>query len=181
MGPNGSGKTTLGKLVMGILKPDSGEIFLDGKNLSELSLGQIGNRIGYLFQNPGLQIFTLNVEEELSFALRLKGYDEKRIKSRVGKMLELFRLSHLVGEVPFNLSYGERQRLALASILINNPRYLILDEPTVGLDNTGREILAEVLLEHVKSTTGMTVISHDEDFIKKTATRILRLEEGRIL
>ncbi|MFZ5969088.1 MAG: energy-coupling factor ABC transporter ATP-binding protein [Bacillota bacterium] len=134
IGDNGSGKTTLGKIMAGILKPSSGNTFIFDKNSREMTLGEIGTRIGYLFQNPEKQLFAASVEAEIGFALELKGYTKEQIKSIVDHMLDLFQLKDVRHSFPFYLSQGEKQRLALAAILADSPRYLILDEPTTGLD-----------------------------------------------
>jgi len=180
-GPNGSGKTTLGKLMTGILKPENGSVFLKGKDLLKITPGQAGRKIGYPFQNPDLQIFTLSVKEELSFAHRFLGDPSENIEPEVGRMLELFHLSDLMDQVPFNLSRGERQRLALASVMMNKPDYLILDEPTTGLDSIRKNILLDILGNQLKNGTGMSIISHDHDFTRNLAHRIIEIDDGRLI
>ena len=180
-GPNGSGKTTLGKLMTGILKPEKGTVFLEGKDLSGLTHGMTGKKIGYLFQNPDLQIFTLRVSEELSFTHKFLGNSSEDIEPEVCRMLELFHLSDLKDQIPFNLSRGERQRLALASVMMNKPEYLILDEPTTGLDNIRKNILIDILKSQIKNGTGMSIISHDHDFIKSLANRVIKIDDGKLI
>ena len=125
MGPNGSGKTTLGKLLVGILKPSAGQILLEGSDLAELSLAEIGAKVGYIFQNPEKQIFTPSVEEEIAFGLRFRGYDEAETRRRVNDMLAYFELTHCAGQFPYNLSQGEKQRY-IAAVLALEPRFIIL-------------------------------------------------------
>ncbi len=180
-GPNGSGKTTLGKLMIGIIEPLNGSVLLEGKNLKNITPGQTGQKIGYLFQNPDLQLFTLNVRDELSFAGRFMGRSDGSIESEVDEMLRIFQLSRLQDRIPFNLSRGERQRLALACLIINSPGYLILDEPTTGLDSTGEKMLLDLLRSQIKNGTGLCVISHDNDFIKALGCRIIRIDKGKIV
>ena len=180
-GPNGSGKTTLGKLMTGILIPQKGSVFLDGRDLSMLTPGQTGRKIGYLFQNPDLQIFTLSVKEELLFTHRFLGDPGKDIEPEADRMLELFHLSDLKDHVPFNLSRGERQRLALAAVMMNGPGYLILDEPTTGLDNVRKKILLDILRKQLENGTGMSIISHDYDFIGELSDRIIEIDEGKLI
>lgn len=180
-GSNGSGKTTLGKLIMGILKPHKGKISILSKDASKMTLGQKGQRVGYLFQNPNSQLFATTVYEELSLILEIKGYDKKTIDEKVNEMLETFQLNHLRDSFPFILSGGEKQRLALASVLMNQPEYLILDEPTTSLDIKRKETFSGFIQQLKQQNIGMLVISHDESFIGEHADRVLQLERGRIL
>ena len=180
-GPNGSGKTTLGKLMVGILKPGSGEIYLFGENIANMSLGQIGGKIGYLFQNPEKQFFSNTVEDEIKFILDVKGLDKKYIEEKVESLLDLFQLEHIRTSFPLKLSQGEKQRLAIAAILANEPKYLILDEPAKGLDMERRNILIQVLEDLRNIGIGMIVITHDYTFIDQISDRILTIYGGEIV
>ncbi len=180
MGPNGCGKTTLGKLMIGILKPVSGSVFIDQKDTVSMSLGEVGTKIGYLFQNPEFQIFATTVLEELSFVLRLKDVDEDRINSEVDRILDLLNLRDKRESITFNLSYGEKQRLAIAGILLNRPDYLILDEPTTGLDIVRKEILIEILNGLLDEGIGISVITHDRKFVENFSGRLLSIREGEV-
>lgn len=134
IGENGCGKTTLTKLLLGILKKDTGEIKVDGKNIEKYKLHEIGAKIGYVFQNPSYQIFAPTVEEELSFAMRYKDLDEDIIQEKVQATIKQFSLEDAKTATTYNLSQGEKRRLAIGCMLLNNPEFIILDEPTVGLD-----------------------------------------------
>jgi energy-coupling factor transport system ATP-binding protein len=180
-GPNGSGKTTLGKLMIGIIEPPKGSVLLEGKCIKNFTPGYIGQKIGYLFQNPDLQLFTLNVRDELSFSDRFMGHRNDSIESEVDEILRIFQLSMLQERIPFNLSRGERQRLALACLIINRPGFLILDEPTTGLDSTGKKILIDILRSQIKNGTGICIISHDNCFIKAFDCRVIRIDKGKIV
>ncbi|MCT4564677.1 MAG: energy-coupling factor ABC transporter ATP-binding protein [Maledivibacter sp.] len=180
-GHNGGGKTTLGKLLAGILKPMDGDVFICGNNTRKLNLGQIGNKIGYLFQNPSRQLFTSTVTEELLFVDKLKGRDIHQSYDKMEKLLDFFDLSPKRHDVTFNLSYGEKQRLALAAILMNKPKFLILDEPTTGLDKIRKEKLSKYLMELIGDGVGMIIISHDFDFVKSHATRRIEMARGEII
>jgi len=178
MGLNGSGKTTLGKLLIGMVRPTRGRVFIEEKEITSLSLGEIGSTIGYLFQNPEFQIFATNVFDELSFVLKLKDINEDQINQDVKEVLNLLHLSDKKDSVTFNLSYGEKQRLAMAGILLNRPKYLLLDEPTTGLDIVRKEVLLSILKQLLDRGIGMSVISHDEKFIRNFTGRLLKMKDG---
>lgn len=168
--------------MCGIFKPDSGSILIDGKETKDMSLGQIGKKIGYLFQNPQNQIFSTTVYEELTFALEFKSVDKEEVEYKANKMLELFYIKHVKDSLPYKLSQGEKKRLALAAMLINNPEFLILDEPTTGLDVKRINILSDVLDNLKKEKEiGMVIISHDKDFIDYHADRIIKMSKGDII
>jgi ABC-type cobalt transport system, ATPase component len=181
VGPNGSGKTTLGKLITGIFKPWSGRVTIGGIDTKYMRLSEIGNRIGYLYQNPERQIFTSSVREEISFALKLKGYPDDYIRHRVDEAIRLFNLEQLESSLPFKLSRGEKQRLVLASIFVNHPGFLVLDEPTTGLDIERKDVLSRIIDKLLKEGIGMAVISHDGQFIKRHAVRVIELSGGEIV
>jgi energy-coupling factor transport system ATP-binding protein len=180
-GPNGSGKTTLGKLMTGILKPQEGYVYISGKNSADMKLGEIGQRIGYLFQNPGLQIFAPTVREEITFALELKGYSKDVIDKEANRFMKDFDLLHLKDAFPFKLSRGEKQRLAIAAVLVNRPGFLVLDEPTTGLDIKRRRALSDMLINLKEKGIGMAVISHDRDFIRRLADRVIKMDGGEVV
>ncbi|MFW0859828.1 MAG: energy-coupling factor ABC transporter ATP-binding protein [Dehalococcoidia bacterium] len=180
-GPNGGGKTTLAKLAAGILKPSSGKVLICGKDSAKMTLGEIGKKIGYLFQNPQQQLFALTVAEDIAFSLELNGHDKGEIARKVKNMLELFQLTHLQDSSPFNLSHGEKGRLALAGIFINHLDYFILDEPTTGLDVERKNILSDIVKRFSGHGIGMLVISHDEGFVAQHAKRTIEMVEGEIV
>ena len=179
-GSNGSGKTTLTKLIMGTLKIQSGEINIMGNNLRDLSLGRTGELIGYVFQYPERQLFAQSVMEELTFPLIFKGMAKEDANFRAQKLIEIFSLEKVKNSYPFFLSYGEKRRLAIASVLMNKPKYLILDEPTASLDAERIESLSSVLDNLKSEKIGILAISHNKDFIKRHGQRVIRLEGGKI-
>lgn len=180
-GPNGSGKTTLGKLMAGIFKPDKGKVLINGRDSKEISLGEIGKMVGYLFQQPERQLFTPTVEKEVGFALEFMGESPEVVSRKVDRMLESFSLSELKDSSTYRLSAGERQRLALAAVLINQPQFLILDEPTTGLDPVRKQRLADILTDLKREDIGLAVISHDQAFIKKNADRVIVMAGGEVI
>lgn len=180
VGDNGAGKTTLGKLLAGILKPCAGSYFLFGENAVALSLACIGRMIGYSFQNPVQQLFTLSVEEEIAFGLKYRGARPEHVSRTIESLLALFEIEHLRHAFPLNLSWGEKKRVVLAACLALAPKYLVLDEPTSGLDDERIGILNGVLGRLRESGMGMLLISHNRDFVAANAQRVLHLGGGRI-
>lgn len=180
-GKNGSGKTTLTKLIMGILSPQSGTISIDSIDNKNLSLGQIGELIGYVFQFPERQLFAMSVMEELTLPLLLKGKNSRSVNKRAEDLIRIFELDKVKDKYPFLLSYGEKRRLAMAAVLMNNPRYLILDEPTASLDQDRIEIISTILADLKKQNIGMLIISHNKDFILKNGDRLINIGEGKII
>lgn len=181
VGPNGCGKTTLGKLMAGILKPSKGNVRVDGMDTRSTELSDLGRHVGYLFQEPERQLFASSVRDELSFVFDLMGQDRTAYTDRVDDMMVRFHLQHLADDFPFQLSRGEKQRLAIATVMINNPAYYIFDEPTTGLDEVRRKELSEILSGLGANGTGMLIISHDRLFVQRHAQRVIRMEGGKVI
>jgi len=180
VGPNGSGKTTLTRLMIGVLQPVKGDIYLAGRPLKDYTLAQVGGLIGYVFQNPDLQLFCSSVADEIAFGLTRSGHDPQIIREKVDYYLDYFELSKYRGAFPLHLSQGEKQRLAIAAVLAHEPDYLILDEPTIGLDVYRKRLLADHLRKAAASGRGMLLVSHDLAFVDKLADRVITIENGRI-
>jgi energy-coupling factor transport system ATP-binding protein len=180
-GPNGSGKTTFSKLITGILKPSTGSITVGGQTLASLTLSQIGRKIGYVFQNPGKQLFCETVEEEISFGLQNLGMPPDQVSRKAGEIMEYFELTRYSRSFPLSLSEGEKRRLAIAAVLALEPDMLVLDEPTTGLDPHRKKLLGDYLERIAASDRGVVIISHDHRFIGRHATRMLKLEGGQFL
>lgn len=180
IGPNGCGKTTLTKLMMGILPSTSGDISLEARPLNKYSLAEIGRRIGYVFQNPDQQLFCATVRDEIGFGLTHLGWKPEAVKEKVDFYLDYFELTAYQGVFPLYLSHGEKQRLVIAAVLASEPGFLILDEPTIGLDTYRKKRLEEHLQKVARLGRGMMVVSHDTSFVKRLAERIVSLENGQI-
>jgi len=180
-GNNGSGKTTLGKLIAGLLRPLRGSVLLGNEDIAGWPLGKIGGRVGYLFQEPSRQIFAPTVLEEITFPLVLKGMDEGEAVELARSMLARFEMGPLEKAVTFTLSRGEKQRLAIVAMLVTNPGFLVLDEPTTGLDARRKGILGAILRQLLEQDMGILLISHDEKFVNEYASRLLWMAEGRVL
>lgn len=180
IGSNGAGKSTISRLSNGLLKPDSGTVYLDGTPTTAIRTSQIARKVGFLFQNPDRQICQNTVREELAFGLRLMGLTEQEIKERTEDALEQFSLG---GDwFPFSRSRGERQRIALASVLVCRPQLVILDEPTTGLDYKECTAIMDYLTR-LNREEGLTVlmVSHDMELVSQHAQRVLVLTGGHLI
>ncbi len=181
IGKNGSGKTTLMKCLVGLLKPDSGKILFRGEDISGFTARERAKRIGLVLQNPDTQLFSLSVSEEIEFGLKNIGLPPDEIAKRRDEVLELVGLKQYKGIHPFQLSFGDRKKLAVASIVAMNPEVLILDEPTTGQDYRGRYEICD--LAKILNERGITVlmVTHDMDLVAKYAERVLVMSDGRVI
>jgi energy-coupling factor transport system ATP-binding protein len=134
IGQNGSGKTTIVKHFNGLLKPTSGDVLVDGISVKAQSAGKLAQRVGYVYQNPSLQLFSRSVRTEIAFGLKLLKKPEEEINKTVEDVLRLVGLWEKADEYPFLLTMGEKQRVAIAAVLALGPEVLIVDEPTTGQD-----------------------------------------------
>lgn len=180
IGDNGTGKTTLIKLIMGIIPLQSGEILLDGIEIQKLKLFEVGRKIGFLFQNPSHQIFAPTIMEELLFTHKYLGEDDVSANLKAKDLIEKFSLGSALETPTYFLSQGEKQRLAIATLLMQDPHFLILDEPTTSLDMARREQLSEIIEMTKKDGIGIILVSHDRTFVDKHADRIIELREGHL-
>jgi len=173
-GKNGCGKTTLTKLLAGILRPSSGSVTIDGLDASRMDMFEIGRRIGYVFQNPNRQLFCDSVRNEVAYGLRNLELDEVQTEEKTDFYLGYFGLARYRDAYPGKLSMGEKQRLALVAVLALGTDYLVLDEPTTGLDALRREELGRLLLELRREfRCGIVFVSHEAGFIARYADREL--------
>ena len=171
-GANGCGKTTLARMIAGMIKPESGCVLIDGQDTKEMSLFAIGQRVGYLFQEPGRQLFCDTVENEIAFGLRNLKKSEEEIRTITEEYLQLMGITHLRKAFPGTLSQGEKQRVVISCILSMGTDYLLLDEPTNGLDMKRRAVLRDTLLMlKNEKNCGIALISHDRAFIDSVCDR----------
>jgi energy-coupling factor transport system ATP-binding protein len=179
LGENGAGKSTLCRLSNGLLKPSSGTVKVCGHDVTRTKTSVIARGVGFLFQNPDRQLCRNTVREEISLGLEYTIADPSTRRRRCEETLELFSLD---GDLdPFSLSRGERQRVALASVLAPMPRLLILDEPTTGLDY--RECMTTMGIVSRLNEEGTTIImvSHDMEVVADFAGRALVLSGGSLI
>jgi len=181
MGSNGAGKTTLVKHFNGLLKPTSGDVYVDGANTRKMSIASLARKVGFVFQNPDHQLFCETAEEEIAFALKNFGFDEKTVESRVTWALNLLGLAQYRQTSPFMLSGGERKRLALASVLAWDPKVVVLDEPTIGQDYEQKEKLRQFIVQLNAQGKTVIVVTHDVEFVADCAPRVVLMAEGEIV
>lgn len=181
IGQNGSGKTTLVKHFNGLLKPSKGDLIVFGTNTKEASTAQLSQNVGYVFQNPMQQMVSTTVERELAFGPKNLGLPPEEIEERVEESLKLMKIEHLRFEHPFLTSRGERQRVAIASILTMKPKVIILDEPTTGQDLKNLEIILKTIDE--LNTLGHTIIivTHNMRVVAEHAERVIVMLNSKIL
>jgi len=180
IGENGSGKTTLGKLLLGLLKPSQGAVLFDGENVAKLSAGRRAARIGYLFQNPDLQLFAPTVLEELTFPYEITNTLTEAKLTELKAALKTFRLEDAAHRFPLTMSVGEKQRLVLAVIMSRKVEFIILDEPTSAIDAEGKIFIAEFIKRFVASGGGALIITHDEELLSALPdSEIIRIKKGR--
>ena len=181
IGQNGSGKTTLAKHLNGLLQAEAGAVRLDGTDLRTLPLEQVAREVGYVFQNPDHQLFAATVAEEVAFGPRNFGLAGDALAARVDETLAAVGLAGERDEDPFLLRKGERQRLAVATVLAMRPRVLILDEPTTGLDYPQVRTMLELLARLRAEGTTIVVITHSPWVVVEYAERALLMRGGRLV
>lgn len=179
VGPNGSGKTTLAKHLNGLLKPTRGRVTVDGLDTREHTVAELSRKVGYVFQNPEHMFFEENVFREVAFGPRNLGLSEEVVEERVRWALRAVNLEGYEERTPYSLSGGEKQRLAIACVLAMKPKYLILDEPTTGLDARSSSSVIDAIKRLHSEGHGILIITHDMDLVLELAERVLLLHEGR--
>lgn len=184
IGHTGSGKSTLVQHLNGLMKPDHGSVIVDGMDVSDKNadLREIRRRVGLVFQYPEHQLFEETVRKDVSFGPRNLGCSEQEIEERVVKACHQVGLSdEKLDMSPFDLSGGNKRRVAIAGVLAMRPRVLVLDEPTAGLDPRGRNELLELIRGlHEEDGNTIVMVSHSMDDISALAQRIIVMNEGRV-
>ena len=177
-GPNGAGKSTLLRHLNGLLQPTAGSVLVNGRNIGGQPAGRVAADVGLLFQQPGDQLFERTVEREVRFGLKrgLPAADQA-----VQQALAAVGLEHLAGRHPAELPASQQRLLALATVLARRPAVLALDEPTVALDGHGLAALDRVVRSTTAEGTAVVLVTHDLDYARSIAHRLVRLEAGRLL
>lgn len=186
IGHTGSGKSTLIQHMNGLLQPHSGSVYLNSKDIwskeNKKSIRQVRFSVGLCFQYPEYQIFEEDVFKEIAYGPKQMGLSEDEIKERVYESLNFVGLDeNILDKSPFDLSGGQKRRVAIASIIAMKPQILILDEPCAGLDPRGRETILSMIKEY-QSSTGNTVVivSHSMEDVAKLCSRVLVMNNGEV-
>lgn len=178
VGENGAGKTTLTRLIMGLEQPDTGTVRVMGEVPTDPA--RVARSVAYVFQHPARQLFARSVLEEITFGARQLGHDPARVASMARANLERVNLTDRAGTHPHDLPPGEQKLIALAAALTQDPEFLILDEPTQGLDREAAHTVAAIVRDHVEGGGGVLAVTHDSSFVLETADRVWHLADGRI-
>jgi energy-coupling factor transporter ATP-binding protein EcfA2 len=181
VGQNGSGKTTLAKHMNGLLRPERGRVFLNGLNTRETTTGDLAAIAGYVFQNPDHQIFSPTVEQEIAFGPRNLGLTGDDLQQRIDQAIKRFGLDDVRERHPTLLGRGIRRRVAIASVYALQPRLMILDEPTGGLDRRHSLELIDLMRGLVDEGRTVILISHDMRLVGEFAERLLIMRDGSIV
>ncbi|HAS8418974.1 TPA: ABC transporter ATP-binding protein [Vibrio vulnificus] len=182
LGKNGSGKSTITKLIMGVIEPDDGAMHLNGQDLSELTIFERSQKVGVVMQNPNHMISHHMIFDEVAFGLRNRGWDEQQVNDKVLEVLELCGLSKYRHWPIEALSYGQKKRVTIASILALEPELLILDEPTAGQDYRNYTSMLS-FIEKLNRELGITVviISHDMHLVLEYTTRSIVIADSQLV
>lgn len=188
IGKNGSGKTTLCNIIRGII-PDfvqgeiTGSISIDNKDINDIERGEMAELVGFVFQNPFSQISGIKktVFEEIAYGLENLGVPREEIRQRVTDVIKLLKIEDLQDQNPNELSGGQSQRVAIASIIVMNPKVLIFDEPTSQLDPLGTEEIFDILKLLKSQNKTIILVEHKIDLIAEYADRVVVMDDGQII
>ena len=181
IGQNGSGKTTLVKQFLNLIKPTSGRVLLEGKNIKEYTTGELASSIGLVLQNPDEQLFTISCQKEVEFGLRNLKLPEADIKTRTDEALGFVGLSEQWDTFPFRLSFGDRRSLTVAAVIAMRPKVVIMDEPTTAQDYLGRHRIAKLAKKLNEAGHTVIMITHDMNLITQYSDRTVVMCNGEVL
>ena len=186
VGHTGSGKSTLVQHLNGLLKPTGGQILVDGEDLNgeKVDRRRIRQKVGLVFQYPEYQLFEETVAKDIAFGPKNQGLSAEEIDQRVRRAMAAVHLDYdkYAERSPFELSGGQMRRVAIAGVLAMEPKVLILDEPTAGLDPRGRDRILGMIQElHAKGGTTVIMVSHSMDDVARLATRLVVMSKGKLV
>lgn len=181
IGQNGAGKTTFVKLLKGLLKPDSGDVVINGINTKKSTVAELAKYIGLVFQNPNDQIFKNKVMDEVIFGPLNIGQTPQKAKENSINALKTVGLYEKIGENPYDLSLSERKLISIASIVAMDTEIIIFDEPTIAQDYYGKEKIKSIIKDLSAKGKLVLAITHDMDFVAETFERTLVFAEGNVL
>lgn len=181
IGQNGAGKTTLAKHFNAIHKATAGKVFVCGRDTANEEPNTLALDVGYVFQNPDNQIFSTTVYKEMEYGLKMQNVPQQEIEERIRETAQMLDLTDVLQKHPFSLGKGQRQRLAVASILVLKPRVLVVDEPTTGQDWAGIQSMMELMDKLHAAGTTIVMITHDMDVVARHANRAVVLCHGKIV
>ena len=187
MGPSGAGKTTLCQILKGLIPYSNpgkmiGKVLIDGLAYKRSTVAQVSSKVGFVFQDPEMQIIGLTIEEDLAFGPENYEWDRERMLKNIPEILKLVRLEGFQERETWSLSGGQKQRVAIASALILEPEILILDEPTSELDPIGKAEVFETIrrLQRDKDVT-IIMVEHEIEELAEVADRIILMDEGKLV
>lgn len=181
VGQNGAGKTTTVKMMNGLLKPTAGEVLVDGVPTAGRTTAQVARDVGYVFQNPDDQLFAADVRSEIEYLPRYLRWDESKRDDRVARAVELTGIGEHLDTNPKDLPTAVRKFVAIAAILVSECRYVILDEPTAGLDSVGLAQLTRMLDRLREDGIAVVTITHDMRFVVDTFARVVAMANGGVI
>ena len=185
LGPNGSGKSTLLMLIDALTFQSRGTFLFDGSEMSENAMRSratatdFRRRVGFVFQNPDVQLFNPTVYDELAFSPLQLGWPEAQVRAAVERTLESMDLAHLATRATYRLSLGEKKRVSIASVLVTDPDVVLLDEPTAGLDPRSQSRVIDMLVGWQGSGKTIVTATHDLDLVEDIADHCVVLDAGR--
>jgi energy-coupling factor transporter ATP-binding protein EcfA2 len=178
IGRNGSGKTTLIKHFNGLLKPTKGRVLINGKDTGEVHKRELVKDVGIVFQNPDSMLFENTVKQEVSFGPRNLGFGKEKIRKNSREALQLTGINRYESRDPYKLSFGEKKRVSIASVLTMESSILVLDEPLVGLDSYGLQEFRKIM-GRLKKT--YVIVTHAPEEVSDLLDRVILLENGKVV
>ncbi len=180
IGQNGAGKSTLLQHLTGLQKPRIGSVKVLGTDTREITVSGLASRVGFVLQNPDLQLFASTVREEVGFGPKNLGIIGGELEERVQAALSMVGLEHHLETFPLTLSKGDRAKVVIASVLAMNPEIIILDEPTSGQDHKGSSRIMDLARSLNEAGKTIIVVTHNMDLIARYAERIIVMKHGRV-